>query len=484
MSNVSAKAQEVGDKLWRAARSLQGGGVSYQDYVTELTFLLFLKMLEEQKKEDRIPQHCRWSHLKRQAGEELLLAYRQALLDLGSSKTKGITDERVPKIFADAQTSITEPASLSTLVETIDKIDWFSIEEDGIGDLYENLLERTASERKSKAGQYFTPRPLINCMVRLMKPQAGEFVQDPAAGTGGFLIAAQRYVREVTDQLSTLKSDQAKFQRQGAFSGLELIVKTHRLCLMNIILHGIEGGVDQGDALTARGADLPMADLILTNPPFNKFAERVSRSDFVISADSAKGPLPFLEHVVRKLKPGGRAAIVVPDGTLGNAEGADLRRWTMDLCDVHTILRLPTGIFYAQGVKTNVVFMTRGKTDKGNTKNTWVYDLRAGQPAYGKTRVLLDSDFSEFEAAFGDDPLGKSKRNDQGEEGRFRKFTRADIAKRNDNLDIGWLRDDEATSEDELTDPEDIAAAIAGHLRAALAEIEGVGEELGTGAVA
>ena len=477
MSNVSARARDIVQKLWNSCKSLQGGGVSYQDYVTELTFLLFLKMLEEQKKEGLIPDSCRFSTLKHLEGMELLTAYRRALVDLGDPATKGVTSPLVRIIYADARTAITQPASLRTLFDDIDKIDWFSLDEDGIGDLYEGLLEKTVSEKKSKAGQYFTPRALINTMIRLVDPKPREVIQDPAAGTGGFLIAAHMHIRAQTDDLFEL-GKKAGEQRSIYYQGMELITATRRLGIMNMMLHGIEAVLEDGDTLGASGNELGQADVILTNPPFNKFPERVARADFVITAGAAKGPLPFVEHVVRSLKPGARAAIVVPDGTLGNSEGAELRRWAMELCDIHTILRLPTGIFYAQGVKTNVVFLTRGKTDKANTKVTWVYDMRASQPAYGKTRALVEADFADFVAAYGDDPLGKSKRKDQGEEGRFRKFTREDIAKRNDSLDIVWLREDETAGEEELTDPEDIAAAIVGHLRAALLEIEGVSEEL------
>jgi type I restriction enzyme M protein len=435
-------------------------------------------MMEEQKREELIPDDHRWSTLKKLDGMDLLGRYRQALLALGDPNTKGVNAPLVREIFTDAQTSITQPTSLRSLFDTIDQVEWYSLNEDGIGDLYEGLLERTASERKSKAGQYFTPRPLIDCIVRLMRPKPGEIVQDPAAGTGGFLIAANEFVRRATDDLFTLSRDEALFQRGEAYAGLELINKTHRLCLMNLMLHRINAIVGLGDALTGDGERLKKAHIVLTNPPFNKFPERVARADFVITAGMAKGPLPFLEHVVRALRPGGRAAIVAPDGTLGNDEGLDLRRWLMDLCDLHTILRLPTGIFYSQGVKTNVLFFTRGAKDKGNTKETWIYDMRAGQPAFGKTRTLTANDFAAFENAFGVDPDGKSKRKDEGEQGRLRKFTREEIARRGDNLDIGWLREDESKSEDELAEPDDIADAIAAHLRAALIEVETLGEEL------
>ncbi len=229
-------------------------------------------------------------------------------------------------------------------------MDWFSLDEDGIGDLYEGLLEKTTSERKSKAGQYFTPRALIDCMVRLVQPKVGEIIQDPAAGTGGFLIAARRYVLPNEDAIFKLTKDQNYFQRYHAFVGMELIGMTHRLAVMNLMLHGIDTGVKLGDTLGPDGSDLGKADVILTNPPFNKFPEQVARADFSITAGGRKGSLTFVEHVVRALKPGGRAAMVVPDNVLfDDTTGKELRRWVMELCDLHTILRLPTGIFYSQG---------------------------------------------------------------------------------------------------------------------------------------
>jgi type I restriction enzyme M protein len=360
-------------------------------------------------------------------------------------------------------------------------LDWFSAREEGLGNLYEGLLEKNASDKKSGAGQYFTPRPLIDCIVRLMKPQPGETVQDPAAGTAGFLVASDHYIKAHTDDLYKLSEPQAFFQRHNAFTGAELVPDTHRLCMMNLLLHGIEGGVELADTLSPDGERLSKADLVLTNPPFGtkKGGGRPTRSDFSITADTSNKQLAFVEHIVRALKPGGRAAVVVPDNVLfEDNTGQRLRSWLMELCKLHSILRLPTGIFYAQGVKTNVLFFQRGKIDKANTKAVWVYDMRADAPAFGKTRPLAVQDFADFEKAYGNDPNGAAKRKDQGEEGRWRCFTREGIKARNDNLDISWLRDTEVDTEEHLTEPEDIAAAIIGHLKAALEEIETLSEEL------
>jgi len=474
--------QDIVARLWNLCHVLRDDGVSYQEYVTELTFLLFLKMMEESKdrdgrsREEAIPAQFRWRQIASREGMDQLDHYRLALLNLGKAP-----DATVQAIFIDAQTKLRKPANLKTLTTAINDLDWFSAREEGLGELYEGLLEKNAAEKKSGAGQYFTPRPLIDCIVRLMKPQAGEVVQDPAAGTGGFLVTADRFIKDATDDLFELPQAQAFFQRTGAFNGMELVPDTHRLALMNLMLHGIEGGIALGDSLSPDGEGLGKADLILTNPPFGtkKGGGRPSRADFSVTADTSNKQLAFVEHVVRALKPGGRAAVVVPDNVLfEDNTGRRLRQWVMELADLHTILRLPTGIFYAQGVKTNVLFLTRGKSDRANTKAVWVYDLRANGPAFGKTRPLTVADFAGFEAAFGDDPKGAAAREDTGPEGRFRRFTREDIAARNDNLDIAWLRDDSDAAEEELSDPEDIAAAIIGHLRAALAEVEAVSDEL------
>lgn len=478
-----SRARETVQKLWNASKSLQGGGVSYYEYVTELTYLLLLKMLSEVKRdgkllEDRLPVDCRWSALKKKEGEERLQFYRTLLVRLGDRSE--VKYELVNQVFTDAKTALTKATALTSLITTIDAVDWYAAEEDGLGDLYEGLLERTTSERKSKAGQYFTPRPLIETIIQLVQPKAGETIQDPAAGTGGFLISAHRAICRATDDLMELPAAKAYFQRNSAYTGAELITGTHRLNTMNLLLHGIDQPIALADALTNEGKELGRADLILTNPPFNKFPERVTRDDFSITGGAAKGPLPFMEHVVRALEDGGRAAVVVPDNILFEDNmGRELRSWLMECCDLHTILRLPTGIFYAQGVKTNVMFFTKiSEEAEGATRAVWFYDMRAQMPNFGKTRTLTAEDFAGFIKAYGNDPLGKAKRKDEGESGRFRKFTREEIAKRGDNLDISWLREDEEETEEGLSEPDDIAAAILGHLRAALEEIEAVADEL------
>lgn len=475
---------DVVAKLWNLCHILRDDGVTYNEYVTELTYLLFLKMMSEvsdiegRLREERLPAAYRWGILARHEGMEQLDYFKRLLLDLGRPEVK---DGLVRAIFTDAQTRLRKPTNLKSLTTAIDQLDWFSAREEGLGNLYEGLLEKNASDKKSGAGQYFTPRPLIDCIVRLMQPQPGEVVQDPAAGTAGFLVAADHYIKNRTDNLYTLSPEPAHFQRHNAFVGAELVPDTHRLCMMNLLLHGIEGGVANIDTLSPDGETLSKADLVLTNPPFGtkKGGGRPTRSDFSVTADTSNKQLAFVEHIVRALKPRGRAAVVVPDNVLfEDNTGRRLRTWLMELCNLHTILRLPTGIFYAQGVKTNVLFFQRGKTDKGNTQAVWVYDMRANMPAFGKTRPLTVDDFTDFEVAYGADPNGGAQRQDQGEEGRWRCFTREAVTARNDNLDIAWLRDTEAEAEETLTEPEDIAAAIIGHLKAALEEIEELSEEL------
>ena len=479
VTNGNGITREIVAKLWSLCNVLRDDGITYSDYVTELTFLLFLKMLAETGYEERLPKVYRWEGLARREGIDQLEHYRQLLLDLGNPQKT--SDPLVLAIFTDAQSKLRKPTNLKALTNAIDTLDWFSAREEGLGNLYEGLLEKNAAEKKSGAGQYFTPRPLIDCIVQLVQPQPGEIIQDPAAGTGGFLVATDRYIKDCTDDLYELKEQDAFFQRHNALFGIELVPDTHRLCLMNLMLHGIESMVENGDTLSPDGERIGKANVILTNPPFGtkKGGGRPTRSDFSVTADTSNKQLAFVEHVVRALKPGGRAAVVVPDSVLFDENtGRRLRTWMMDLCDVHTVLRLPTGIFYAIGVKTNVLFVTRGKIDRANTRGVWVYDMRANMATFGKTRPLKLADFEPFRSAYGDDPLGHSKRNDQGEGGRFRFFSREQLRARNDSLDIAWLRDTSNDPEDEMTEPDELAAAIIAHLRTAFEEIETLSEEL------
>lgn len=460
-------------KLWNLCHILRDDGITYHQYVTELTYLIFLKMAAETGAEDQLPEHYRWADIRRRQGVEQLTFYKELLIHLGAEGSA-----QVQAIFQNAQTSLRQPRILKALVEAIDALDWYSAREEGLGNMYEGLLERNATEKKSGAGQYFTPRPLIDSMVALMRPRAGEYVQDPAAGTGGFLIAADRWIKAQTNDLWDLTEAEQYFQRHNAFYGMELVPDAHRLGLMNLMLHDVSGDLQLGDALSEQGKRLHKADLILTNPPFGtkKGGGLPSRDDFTYPTSNKQ--LAFLQHIYRGLKPGGRAAVVLPDNVLfEDNTGRDIRRDLMDKCDLHTILRLPTGIFYSQGVKTNVLFFTRGRTDKGNTGEVWVYDLRSNMPQFGKTRPLTAETFAGFETAFGPDPLGKAPRTDEGEQGRFRRFTRDQIAARGDNLDITWLRDENA--DEVLPEPDLIAAEIIDTLRTALEEMEALADLLG-----
>jgi type I restriction enzyme M protein len=468
---------DIVQKLWNLCNVLKHDGVTYHQYVTELTYLLFLKMMEEVGKDDQLPEGYRWDDLAAKNGVEQMDFYRQMLIHLGSHGSS-----RVQEIYASAGTIIKKPKTLQELVTEIGKLDWYSARQEGLGDLYEGLLQKNAGETKSGAGQYFTPRPLINTIVNLMKPQPGERVQDPAAGTGGFLIIADEYVKKQTDDLFDLSEAEANFQRTQAFYGLEHVQDTHRLSLMNMMLHGIESGVAYGDTLSPDGANLPKADVILTNPPFGSSSAGglPTRDDFTFP--TANKQLAFLQHIYRGLKPGGRAAVVLPDNVLfEDNTGKQIRQDLMDKCRLHTILRLPTGIFYAQGVKTNVLFFERGTTDKSNTDNVWVYDLRTNMPKFGKRTPLLETTFADFVRVYGEEVNGTSPRK-EGDctQERWKCFTREEIAKRSDNLDITWLKDENAGNIEDLPEPDEIAAQIMNNLKTALAEMEALTELLET----
>lgn len=482
---------DIVQKLWNLCDVLRDDGINYSDYVTELVLLLFVKMEYEQVQnndafEHKLPEGCRWPDLESRSGLNLLNHYRQMLLDLGKS-----SDPMIAAIYADAQTRLKEPRHLETLVTALDGLDWFSAREDGLGDLYEGLLQKNANETKSGAGQYFTPRPLIDAIIRCVKPQSGETIQDPAAGTAGFLIAADTYIKGNTDDLYALDDKARRFQRRKAYIGMELVPGTRRLALMNCLLHGMEGegeGVVQlGNSLGNPGAALAKVDIILSNPPFGtaKGGGGPTRDDLTYRTSNKQ--LAFLQHIYRGLKPGGRAAVVLPDNVLFEAGvGTEIRRDLMDKCNLHTLLRLPTGIFYAQGVKTNVLFFQKGtadnpRRDTGCTRATWVYDLRSNMPSFGKRTPFGESHLKPFEEAYGSDPNGGSPRTDEREEGRFRCFTRAQIAERGDSLDISWLKDADSVDASSLPAPEVLAAEAMAELSEALRELDALMQALGAG---
>lgn len=468
---MSDGTHDIVQRLWSLCHVLRDDGITYHQYVTELVFLLFLKMAQETDRERELPANYRWRDLAEKEGVEQLKFYRSLLLHLGNEGAPAIK-----VIYENATTALRKPQSLAKLVSSIDSIDWFSEHREQLGELYEGLLQRNATEVKSGAGQYFTPRPLVDSMVDLVKPRAREIVHDPAAGTAGFLTAADRYVKARTDGLFTLSEPDANFQRKRAFVGMELVPETRRLAMMNLLLHGLESEVKLGDTLTNEGAAAlshgGRPHVILTNPPFGtkQGGGRPARDDFAFSTSNKQ--LAFVEHIYRALEARGRAAVVVPDNVLFEDNvGVDIRRDLMEKCDLHTVLRLPTGIFYAQGVKTNVLFFTRGASDRGHTKRTWIYDMRTRMPSFGKRTPLTREHFADFERCFGDDPYGNAERTDGGPEGRWRVFTRDELAKRGDNLDLTWLKDDEHSASQMEESPEVLTAQAIERLDSAVTEL-------------
>ena len=462
--------QEIVAKLWNLCNVLRDDGITYHQYVTELTYILFLKMAKETGSEENIPEGYRWDDLLARKGLELKSFYKDLLDYLGEQCTG-----RIQEIYKGAATNIDEPKNLEKIIRTIDELDWFSAKEEGLGNLYEGLLEKNANEKKSGAGQYFTPRVLIDVMTRLVAPKAGERCNDPACGTFGFMIAASNFVREQTNDFFDLDEETAEFEYTQAFTGCELVHDTHRLALMNAMLHDIQSKIILGDTLSNVGKEMQGYDVVLTNPPFGtkKGGERATRDDFTYPTSNKQ--LNFLQHIYRSLKADGkaRAAVVLPDNVLfADGDGERIRVDLMDKCNLHTILRLPTGIFYAQGVKTNVLFFTREKTDKDSTKVVWFYDLRTNMPSFGKTNPLKASDFAGFEAAYTAED--RSKVADE----RWQCFTREEIAQKDNSLDLGLIKDDSVLDYEDLPDPAESAAEAAEKLAEAVDLLQSVAQEL------
>lgn len=486
--------QDIVAKLWGLCNVLRDDGVTYTDYVKELTHLLFLKMSHETATEERIPEQYRWHELEAMAAPERLTFYRKLLLELGDAQySKSML---VRSIYANANTIIRKPATLTQLITEIDKLDWYSAKEDGLGDMYEGLLEKNASEKKSGAGQYFTPRTLIDAIVKLMQPELGEVIQDPAAGTGGFLIAANHYLQEHNDLMKLDEKAYEQYQKR-TFYGMEFVQDTHKLALMSLALNDIDSdgttyGVIYGDTMSPDAHKLPKADLILSNPPFGtKTGGGLPTRDDLTYPTSNK-ELAFMQHIYRNLKPGGRAAVVVPDGVLSSDNvGTSIRQDLMNKCNLHTILRLPTGIFYAQGVKTNVLFFSKPKNtsqDTGNTKIVWVYDMRANMPSFGKRTQFTKQYFEEFLACFGEDKNGGSSRSEiedsenadgKLEQGRWRSLTREQVSERGDSLDISWIKDDSVVDAADLPEPDELACEAMFELIGALRSLSDLTSSVG-----
>jgi type I restriction enzyme M protein len=475
-------------KIWNFCHTLRDDGVGYGDYLEQLTYLLFLKLAHEyaqppHSRDTHIPRSCNWTTLRNKTGEPLEAHYLTVLHKLGEEPGM------LGAIFFKAQNKIQDPAKLSRLVQMIDAENWLSLDADVKGDLYEGLLQKNAEDTKSGAGQYFTPRALIEAMVECVNPEPLKTVADPACGTGGFFLGVHAWL---TRPGMNLDRKQARFLRNETFHGNEIVPSTRRMCLMNLFLHNIgelDGtpSVERSDALISEPHKT--FDYVLANPPFGKKSSMTitnedgeedrdaltyERQDFWQSTSNKQ--LNFLQHIVSMLKTTGQAAVVLPDNVLfeGGA-GEKIRRKLLQTCDVHTLLRLPTGIFYAQGVKANVLFFdNKPKDGKVHTKGVWIYDLRTNKHFTLKTKTLKREDLLDFIARY--HPANRHKRK---ETERFKYFDyKTLIARDKASLDIFWLKDDSLDNFDNLPPPDVLAQEIVEHLESALASFREVAAAL------
>jgi len=490
-------------KLWNYCNVLRDDGMSYGDYVEQLTYLLFLKMTDERSKppylpargaqagnqKNPIPSGYDWQSLLKKDGDELFDHYRHILEKLGQGK------RLLGLIFGKAQNKFQDPAKLRRLiVDLIDKEDWSSMSADVKGDAYEGLLEKNAQDTKSGAGQYFTPRPLIQAMVDVIAPKPMETICDPACGTGGFLLAAHDYI----PRHYKLTKDQKRFLDEKALRGWELVQNTARLCAMNMMLHGIGGDsmpIAVSDSLASHPGEY--FEMVLTNPPFGKKSsttivaedgkvtkekETIERDDFW--ATTSNKQLNFVQHIKSLLKQHGRAAMVIPDNVLfeGGA-GETIRRKLLHECDVHTLLRLPTGLFYAQGVKANVIFFDRKPASEIPwTKKLWIYDFRTNKDFTLKTNPLKRSDLDEFVKCC--NPENRHNRkptwSEKNPDNRWRAFDYEELINRDKaSLDIFWLKDKSFEESENLPEPDVIAREIAEDLESALEQFRLIADDLG-----
>ncbi|MEP1080142.1 type I restriction-modification system subunit M [Leptolyngbya sp. PL-A3] len=473
---MPTESASIVQKLWNYCNVLRDDGVSYSDYVEQLTYLLFLKMANEQTtllgKAAIIPDEFNWQTLRSKDGDDLETHYRHTLESL--SKKLGM----LGVIFRKSQNKIQDPAKLKRLLELINEETWSGLGTDVTGDIYEGLLQKNAQDTKSGAGQYFTPRELIEAIVEVIRPKPGERICDPACGTGGFFLVAHSFLSNPGNY--KLDKPQKKALKLNTFYGKDVSDGVVRLCAMNLHLHGIGGDtspVETGDSLTAEPSD--HFEIVLTNPPFGKkssitiFNEEgkaekealtYKRSDF--DATTSNKQLNFLQHVKSILTINGRAAVVLPDNVLfeGGA-GETIRKKLLKDCDVHTLLRLPTGIFYAQGVKANVLFFDRKPASETSwTSKLWIYDLRTNQHFTLKTNPLRYHHLEDFVKCY-----NVGDRYDRQETERFRAFSYEELIQRDKtNLDIFWLRDESLEDSDNLPPPDTLALEISEDLEAAL----------------
>lgn len=470
--------------------TLRDDGVGAGDYLEQLTYLIFLKMADEYGKppynrEVGVPEEFAWPTLTARRGAELEAHYVRLLRELGQGSGM------LGQIFTKSQNKITDPAKLFRLIDMVDGVTWAVLGADLKGDMYEEILEADAADKKSGAGQYFTPRPLIRAMVECMRPQPGKTIADPACGTGGFFLAANEFLSD-PDNFS-LDKDQKAFLKHSTFFGNEIVAGTRRLCLMNMFLHGIgeitgESLISPNDALIAPPHDT--FDYVLANPPFGKKSSMsftnaegeqetddltYNRQDFW--ATTSNKQLNFVQHIRTMLKTTGRAAIVVPDNVLfeGGA-GETIRRQLLQTTDLHTILRLPTGIFYAQGVKANVIFLdNQPASPDAQTEKVWFYDYRTNVHHTLKQKPLTYDHLEDFVKLF--NPDNRRERTptwtEDTPDGRWRAYDRADLEARDKaSLDVFWLRDASMTDLDNLPEPEILIEEIIDNLRAALENFE------------
>ncbi|MEA1943877.1 MAG: class I SAM-dependent DNA methyltransferase [Euryarchaeota archaeon] len=484
MPNESAT---IVQRLWNYCNVLRDDGLSYGDYVEQLTHLLFLKMADEQtkppfNKPQTIPSGYDWQSLLERDGDDLEVHYRHILETLG--KEKGM----LGVIFRKSQNKIQDPAKLKRLIMLTNDETWVGLGIDVKGDIYEGLLQKNAEDTKSGAGQYFTPRPLIRAVVDAMCPEPGMTICDPACGTGGFLLVAHDYI--ANPEHYQLDTDQKKFLKSGTFRGTDIVDNVARLCVMNLYLHGIGGDespIVVGDSLVSDPGD--RFDMVLTNPPFGKKssitivngegkADKESliyeRPDFW--ATTSNKQLNFLQHVKTLLKMNGKAAIIVPDNVLfeGGA-GETVRRKLLHECDVHTLLRLPTGVFYAQGVKANVLFFDRKPaSEKPWTEKLWIYDLRTNKHFTLKTNPLRYEDLQDFIECY-----NSEDRFNRDDAERFKAFTYDELIQQDKvSLDIFWLKDESLEDSENLPDPDTLAVDIAENLESALEQFRSIHEDL------